>query len=51
MLLRKGDVLGYVGTSGHAAGAQPHLHLAVFKLGPEEKWSEGQALDPLPMLK
>jgi hypothetical protein len=28
-----------------------HLQLAVFKLGPEKKWREGQALDPLPMLK
>jgi len=51
MLLRKGDVLGYVGTSGNAEASSPHLHFTVFKLGPEKQWWKGTALDPLPMLK
>jgi len=51
MLLRKGDVVGYVGTTGDAPPNAPHLHFAVFKLGPEKKWWKGTALDPLPMLK
>jgi murein DD-endopeptidase MepM/ murein hydrolase activator NlpD len=50
-LLRKGDVLGYVGTTGDAPPDTPHLHFAVFKLGPDKKWWQGTALDPLPMLK
>jgi murein DD-endopeptidase MepM/ murein hydrolase activator NlpD len=51
MLLRKGDTLGYVGTSGDAPKDTPHLHFAVFKLGPEKQWWKGEAIDPLPMLK
>lgn len=51
MLLRKGDTLGYVGTSGDAPKDSPHLHFAVFKLGPEKKWWEGAAVDPLPLLR
>lgn len=51
MLLRKGDVIGYVGTTGNAPPNTPHLHFAVFKLGPEKKWWQGDAVDPLPLLK
>jgi murein DD-endopeptidase MepM/ murein hydrolase activator NlpD len=51
MLLRKGDVLGYVGSTGDASPDAPHLHFAVFKLGPEKNWWQGTAVDPLPMLK
>ena len=51
MLLRKGDVLGYVGSTGDAAPAAPHLHFAVFLLGPEKHWWQGAAVDPLSLLK
>jgi murein DD-endopeptidase MepM/ murein hydrolase activator NlpD len=51
MLLRKGDTLGYVGTTGDAPKDVPHLHFAVFRLGPEKQWWKGEALDPLPMLR
>jgi murein DD-endopeptidase MepM/ murein hydrolase activator NlpD len=49
-LLRAGDVLGYVGSTGDASAKSPHLHFAVFKLGPEKKWWEGTPIDPLPLL-
>jgi murein DD-endopeptidase MepM/ murein hydrolase activator NlpD len=51
MLLRKGDVLGYVGSTGDASPSAPHLHFAVFALGPEREWWKGTAVDPLPLLK
>jgi peptidoglycan LD-endopeptidase LytH len=50
-LLRKGDVLGYVGSTGDASPNAPHLHFAVFQLGPDKKWWQGTAVDPLPLLK
>jgi peptidoglycan LD-endopeptidase LytH len=50
-LLRKGEVLGYVGSTGDASPNAPHLHFAVFRLGPERKWWQGTAVDPLPLLK
>ena len=51
VLLRKGEVLGYVGSTGDASPDAPHLHFAVFRLGPEKKWWQGTAIDPLPLLK
>lgn len=51
MLLRKGGVLGYVGSTGDASPNAPHLHFAVFHLGPEKHWWQGIAVDPLPLLR
>jgi peptidoglycan LD-endopeptidase LytH len=50
-LLRKGDVLGYVGSTGNASPKAPHLHFAVNVLGPDKKWWEGTPIDPLPLLR
>jgi murein DD-endopeptidase MepM/ murein hydrolase activator NlpD len=32
--VRRGDLLGYVGSTGNAPEDAPHLHFAIFKLGP-----------------
>jgi murein DD-endopeptidase MepM/ murein hydrolase activator NlpD len=42
----RGDVIGYVGTSGNAPPTVPHLHFAVYELGPERQWWHGRAIDP-----
>jgi peptidoglycan LD-endopeptidase LytH len=44
--VKQGDVIGYVGTSGNAPANTPHLHFAVFELGPERQWWKGKAIDP-----
>lgn len=48
--LRQGEVLGYVGHTGNASPAAPHLHFAIFVLGPEKRWWQGEAINPYPLL-
>ena len=48
-ILKRGNRVGYVGTTGNAPKATPHLHFAVFKLGPEKRWWEGTPLNPFPL--
>jgi murein DD-endopeptidase MepM/ murein hydrolase activator NlpD len=48
-VLKRCSVIGYVGSSGNASPAAPHLHFAVFRLGPEKRWWQGVAVDPLPL--
>lgn len=46
MPIRKGQVVGYVGSTGNASPDAPHLHFAIFRLGPERQWWKGTALNP-----
>ncbi len=48
-VLRKGDVIGYVGSSGNASPEAPHLHFTIFRLGPQKHWWEGTAINPYPL--
>lgn len=48
--LSQGDVLGYVGHTGNANPAAPHLHFAIFVLGQEKRWWQGEAINPYPLL-
>jgi murein DD-endopeptidase MepM/ murein hydrolase activator NlpD len=48
--IRHGDVIGYVGATGDASPDAPHLHLAIFRLGPDKQWWKGEAINPHPLL-
>jgi murein DD-endopeptidase MepM/ murein hydrolase activator NlpD len=50
MDVKRGDLLGYVGTSGNADVNSPHLHFAVFRLGNPPRWWEGAPVNPYPAL-
>jgi murein DD-endopeptidase MepM/ murein hydrolase activator NlpD len=49
--IHRGEVVGYVGTSGNAPPDTPHLHFAIYRLGPDRRWWEGEPLNPYPMLR
>ena len=49
--LRRGELIGYVGSTGNANVAAPHLHFAVFVLGPEKRWWKGTPINPYPLLR
>ncbi|WLI90559.1 M23 family metallopeptidase [Massilia sp. R2A-15] len=49
-VLKRGDLVGYVGTTGNAAKDAPHLHFAVFELTPAKQWWKGTAINPYPLL-
>jgi murein DD-endopeptidase MepM/ murein hydrolase activator NlpD len=46
-----GEVIGYVGSTGNASPDAPHLHFAVFKLGPDRRWWQGLPIDPYLVLR
>lgn len=48
--IKRGDVIGYVGSTGDASPEAPHLHFAIFALGPEKQWWKGTAINPYPLL-
>jgi len=49
--VKRGQVLGYVGTSGNAPPDTPHLHFAVVKLTDAQRWWEGAPIDPFPVFR
>ncbi|HLK67073.1 MAG TPA: M23 family metallopeptidase [Bryobacteraceae bacterium] len=50
MRVARGDVIGFVGSTGNADPLTPHLHFAIFELGPGKLWWKGQAINPYPAL-
>jgi murein DD-endopeptidase MepM/ murein hydrolase activator NlpD len=49
-MLRRGDVIGYVGTSGNSPPNAPHLHFSIERVTEPGKWWKSEAVDPYPIL-
>jgi murein DD-endopeptidase MepM/ murein hydrolase activator NlpD len=49
-MLKRGEALGEVGTTGNAPRNTPHLHFTIFRMGPEKRWWKGTAINPYPFL-
>jgi murein DD-endopeptidase MepM/ murein hydrolase activator NlpD len=50
MRIERGDIIGFVGSTGNADARTPHLHFAIFELGSERLWWKGKAVNPYPVL-
>jgi murein DD-endopeptidase MepM/ murein hydrolase activator NlpD len=50
MPLVRGQLLGYVGSSGNAKRDTPHLHFAIKRVDGSLRWSRGTAVNPYPLL-
>jgi murein DD-endopeptidase MepM/ murein hydrolase activator NlpD len=48
--ISQGDVIGRVGFTGNASAAGPHLHFAILRMAPNERWWQGRAINPYPLL-
>ncbi|MDP9423298.1 MAG: M23 family metallopeptidase [Pseudomonadota bacterium] len=48
--IERGDPIGTVGASGNANSAGPHLHFAIHRMSPGEKWYQGSPINPYPLL-
>ena len=48
-MVKRGEVIGYVGSSGNASPDAPHLHFAIFRLTPERQWWKGEPINPYPV--
>lgn len=50
MPISRGDVIGYVGTTGNAAPDAPQLHFAIYRSGAHKSWWKGEPINPYPIL-
>ena len=46
--ISRGDVLGYVGTTGNAPKNTPNLHFQVVRIVSGKRYSDGPPVNPLP---
>jgi peptidoglycan LD-endopeptidase LytH len=49
--VQRGDVLGYVGTTGNAPPNAPHLHFQIMRLSDRDRLWDGVPIDPKPFLQ
>jgi len=47
----RGEVIGYVGSTGNAPESAPHLHFAMSDVGATRRWWGGEAINPYELLR
>ena len=45
-ILHRGDLVGFVGSTGNASADAPHLHFEIELLGPEKQWWHATSINP-----
>lgn len=48
--VKRGTLLGFVGDTGDAGPGNYHLHFGLTRMRPEERWWQGEDVDPYPIL-
>ena len=48
--VRRGDPIGFVGSTGNASPDGPHLHFAISHMGPADRFWQGMPINPYPLL-
>ena len=48
--VERGQPVGRVGSTGNASVRGPHLHFAINRMAPGERWWQGTAVNPYPLL-
>lgn len=48
--VKRGQVIGFVGSTGNASPEGPHLHFAINRMAPDDDWHSGEAINPYPLL-
>ncbi|MBZ0111161.1 MAG: M23 family metallopeptidase [Thermoanaerobaculia bacterium] len=48
--VERGDVLGFVGSTGNAPDNAPHLHFAIYRGSRLNQWWKGEPVNPYPVL-
>jgi murein DD-endopeptidase MepM/ murein hydrolase activator NlpD len=48
--MKQGDPIGRVGSTGDASPDAPHLHFAINRMAPSERWWQGSPINPYPLL-
>jgi peptidoglycan LD-endopeptidase LytH len=49
--VHRGQVIGYVGSTGNASESAPHLHFAIARLDTDRSWWKGDPINPYPLLR
>ena len=49
-VIPRGAPIGTVGITGNASPSGPHLHFAIYRMDPTDKWYQGEPINPYPLL-
>jgi murein DD-endopeptidase MepM/ murein hydrolase activator NlpD len=49
-IVKRGDPIGRVGSTGDASPTAPHLHFAINRMAPGQRWWQGSPINPYPLL-
>ena len=48
--IERGSPIGTVGATGNANPTGPHLHFAIYRMEPGQRWHDGTPINPYPLL-